>query len=460
MTARARALQRGLGLPARLWHLSRPGCTTTLTVQRRLPLVALLAAALWLIIQPSSMALTATAALAALILFAFLWARAMAAGVGARRMLRSSAVQVGDALEEVVTLENRSFLPVVWAEYVDRSTLPGYSLASARTAGPGSAETWDAETICTRRGVFTLGPWELLLGEPLGIFQARQVYDQRVELLVYPPLATLPPDLRPRSKKVGDRQRLRQALAAETTHANSTRPYTRGDPLRHVHWRTTARQRRLFVKQFEPEASSSIWLIPDLDPGVHAGSGAESSFETMVVLLASLASQLLNERLAVGLLAGTGPRQTVLPRFGGAHLWSILHALARVQPVPDRSLAATLMLARTLITARDSLVVVTPAVDCAWLGALAQLTRGPRSGAEVVLLDPASFGGAPGVERCKTLLAERGVTAHVVRRQDVRPIAGAYGAVRRWEFVTLATGRVLVRQTPRWAGPAEQAGHR
>ena len=49
------------------------------------------------------------------------------------------------------------------------------------------------------------------------------------------------------------------------------------------------------------------------------------------------------------------------------------------------------------------------------------------------------------------MLAEQGVPAHVVRRQDIRPATGTYGAVRRWEFKTLGTGRVAVMQTPRAA---------
>ena len=50
------------------------------------------------------------------------------------------------------------------------------------------------------------------------------------------------------------------------------------------------------------------------------------------------------------------------------------------------------------------------------------------SGVEVVLLDPLSFGGAIGAEGLRAMLAEQGVPAHVVRRQDIRPATGTYGA--------------------------------
>jgi hypothetical protein len=72
-------------------------------------------------------------------------------------------------------------------------------------------------------------------------------------------------------------------------------------------------------------------------------------------------------------------------------------------------------------------------------------------GVEVVLLDPISFGGSIGAEAYRTMLLEQGVPTHIVRRQDIRPAIGTYGAVRRWEFKTLGTGRVAVMQTPRAA---------
>ncbi|MBM2851300.1 MAG: hypothetical protein HW418_4242, partial [Anaerolineales bacterium] len=85
-----------------------------------------------------------------------------------------------------------------------------------------------------------------------------------------------------------------------------------------------------------------------------------------------------------------------------------------------------------------------------WPRALKQVAR-RRGGAEAILLDPASFGGAGRAEPFVALLAELGLTAKIVRRGDVRPIPASYGTLRRWEFMTLGTGRAVVRQTPRGA---------
>ena len=158
-------------------------------------------------------------------------------------------------------------------------------------------------TSCSQRGVYSLGPWEVRLGDPFGLFEARQEYHQQPEIVVYPPLAALPPEIAHHRRWIGDRAPFRQPVSAETISAMSTRPYVQGGTLHRVHWRTTAERDDLFVKIFESEAASTMWLIPDLDVAVHAQRGEEqSSLEKMIILTASIASRLLDEHLAVGVI--------------------------------------------------------------------------------------------------------------------------------------------------------------
>ena len=171
----------------------------------------------------------------------------------------------------------------------------------------------------------------------------------------------------------------------------------------------------------------------------------------MVLLAASLAAQLLRARLSVGLLARTDALHVVLPRHGQPHLWQILQTLAPLHPPAHaQPLAQTLAEGQALISARDLLILLTPSLDPGWPRALKQVAR-RRGGAEAILLDPASFGGAGRADAFVPLLAELGLTAKIVRRGDLQPIPASYGTLRRWEFMTLGTGRAVARQTPRAA---------
>lgn len=444
--------------------------TVTIRIHQRLVFFALGLALVWYLARPTPVALMGVFALAALILAAYYWARQMAGGVSGKRRLVFTALQVGDQLEEIVTLRNRSWLPVLYAEFRDRSTFPDYTLSSVRAVGGDSTLEWRAHAICTRRGVFTLGPWELLTGDPFGIFSVTHTFNQRAEVLVYPPLAVLPPALLPRGQMQGDERPLHQPTAAESLNAVTTRPFQPGDPLRRLHWPTSARRDMPFVKVFQPEASATLWLAPDLDASVQAGEGADSTLETMVMLLASLAAHLLKQRMAVGLLAHSGAgseagARVILPQRGQEHFWQILRLLAELQPAANCPFDKTLAQARSLLSPNHLLLAVTPSLAVDWIAPLHHINRGPQRRAEVILLDPHSFAPAGGAQKPHPgqagafvlTLAQLGISAQILRRGDLAPIIGVYGDVQRWEFLTGGTGRVFVRRAPRDARLAPNA---
>lgn len=453
--------------PRVIWRFRSDLVTTTIEVRRWLPVVLFLIALGWYIAGPAPVVMMTTVALGGMLLVSFFWARAQARGVSGQRRLRFAAMQVGDELEEQITLNNQTALPVLWAEFVDRSNIPGYTVSSARAADAGGITSWRAHTVSTRRGIFELGPWELRLGEPFGCFLVRQLYHQKQEILVYPPLAFLPDHLLPHHGALGDHRPLNQPLRAETIASNSVRAYVPGDPLRHIHWPTTARRVDPFVKVFNPEAASNVWLIPDFDASVHVGENESSTQETMVSVTASLAARLLEQNLSVGLFASTEKETVVLPRQGQVQLWPILQALAPLQTVPEPALEETLRKVKGLISGSDLLILVTPSTQPEWIAPLRRIARSRGGGgrAEVILLDAASFlepdlaaersqqrDVSAAAQAFQMLLLENGITTSVLRKQDVRMISGYYGELSRWEFSVGGTGRAILRRAPRLAG--------
>jgi uncharacterized protein (DUF58 family) len=309
---------------------------------------------------------------------------------------------------------------------------------------------WTNRAICQLRGIYRMGPWELHMGDPFGIFLVRQQYTDQREMVVYPPLAEIPADLLPQSSSFGDAYFYRAHLRAESTKAYTTRPYVRGDPMRHIHWPTTARHEGVYVKGFEPESRSIIWLFPDLDGRSHRGMGKESTLEKEIVLVASLADSLLRRHLSIGLFAYDHRPVIIEPRSGLPQLWRILKALSGLHVAPDLQLTDTMEYAVQTISPGHLLICITPTLDTYWINAWKSSGQARERGLYALLLSDES-GPLRDINQALNQLRRSGVQARVIYTNQIHPIEASYGVLRRWEFKTLPTGKTIVLQKPRVA---------
>ena len=67
--------------------------------------------------------------------------------------------------------DNLAFLPKLWLEIADHSTLSEHKASQVIPAmAPRSIHHWKVETRCLSRGEFRLGPMALTSGDPFGLF--------------------------------------------------------------------------------------------------------------------------------------------------------------------------------------------------------------------------------------------------------------------------------------------------
>jgi uncharacterized protein (DUF58 family) len=137
----------------------------------------------------------------------------------------------------------------------------------------------------SKRGEFTEGSTILTSGSPFGLARSRRRTVVRSELTVVPRWVELTsfPILEPSSSPSDVlHERARTGAGQEYLGIREYRP---GDPLRSVHWRSTARAGRLIVREYEQEIASRVGLVMS---GSDHGEGPESSFETLVSAVASV----------------------------------------------------------------------------------------------------------------------------------------------------------------------------
>ncbi|MBM4465968.1 MAG: DUF58 domain-containing protein [Chloroflexi bacterium] len=416
----------------------------------RIPVALAVLLALLQLVSPHRAWIILLCGVGGMSLAAYLWARSLARSVRVTRSLRYVWAQVGDLLEERFALHNRGTWPVLWAEVDDESNLPGYPSGRVVAAGGGETYRWRVSTVCRRRGLFTLGPWTVHMQDPFGLFTVTQHYEQTHSLLVVPPVMELPSVVLPRGVATGGAV-ARQPAANLTLNVSATRPYAPGDPLRRIHWPSTAHRDALISKTFDAEVTGDLWIVLDLDAGVQAGEGEESTEEYGVILAASLADKILRQNRAVGLVAYGARYAYLVPGRGEGQLWRVLRALALVQAGERRPLATVLTEMRAVLGRRTTVAVITPSGAPAWVEALWPLLR-QGVAPTAILLDPASFGGQGDLSVVRSMLAGLGIPAHVVAQgypfRFSPPTRREGGA---WEFKTTATGRVVVVRRPREA---------
>jgi uncharacterized protein (DUF58 family) len=347
---------------------------------------------------------------------AYFWARALGVDIQLRRETRLRWIQVGGQIEERITLSNGFSFPAAWVEFIDQSTLPGFNASRSTSINAGFFDQWTLTSTCTQRGLFHLGGAKILTGDPFGIFEVTIHSSKQTSILVLPQIATLPELRIAPSGSHGDGQPRRNA-SERTIHASTVREYAHGDSMRMIHWPTTARMSKVFVRLMESTPEGDWWILLDLDKKYMLGEGWDSIEEQSVTLAASLADRGLRLRKSVGLI-GNGRELTWLtPKKGEGQRWEMMQALATARP-GDVDLGTVLERTHSepSLGRRHSLIIITASNKVDWIKSLLPLAQhATRSVPTVLLLDLASYGEAS-TENTAALLAEHGIICHIIPR--------------------------------------------
>jgi uncharacterized protein (DUF58 family) len=368
-----------------------------------------------------------------LLIVSWLWARLNLSGVRIARNTRTRRTQVGKTLDEYLSLQSRSFLPKLWLEVRDHSTLPDHRVSVVvPPLAPYGAFRWSVHTPCLLRGTFQLGGLTLVSGDPFGFFQLTRHIPATTSVLVYPAIVPLE-DFAPEGGVLSGGEAQRQRAYFVTTNAAGIRDYAPGDSFNRIHWRSTARRDRLIVKEFELDPLSELWILLDLNAAAHVARPFDtggvaygevylppSSAEYAIAVAASISAHFLIKERSLGFIAHTPQRNVLQPDRGGRQLTRILESLALAKVESDLPFAQLIALESHQLTRGAIAMLISSDTGDAWL-AEAQLLvrRGVRVVA--VLIDPHSFGvmtPARSAQETRACLEIGGVTTYLVRYGD------------------------------------------
>jgi uncharacterized protein (DUF58 family) len=276
------------------------------------------------------------------------------------------------------------------------------------------------------RGRYAVEAAHAAIEDPFGLARAEVELGGGGSLLVYPRLVELPGLFSESGTNAQDGRRLllRRPSGFDLP---SVRAYERGESLRKVHWRTTARRGQLMVKELEDAPRDEIAIVLDADAGAVVGESFEVQVRAAGSILRTHASR---GRRSVLALNSARPASIRVSSLEG-DWYAALAALAAVEADATRPVVE--LIAREGGPAARALevIVVTARLSPALATKLAQRAIGTY-GVSLVWVDSASFAGRPTKAEPELLrLQGAGVPIAVVRAgDDLRAALGAIPAAR------------------------------
>jgi uncharacterized protein (DUF58 family) len=411
---------------------------------RAFPLIGL-AALIMQILDPSRIWVILMIVFGGTWFFCFWWMYGLQRWLSFEREMRFGWAQVGDRLEERFTLRNDFFMPAVWVTVIDHSTLPDHHASLATGVDGSSTSQWKISTQCTRRGVYTLGGTTLETGDPFGIFTLTFEDPTSSTLAVMPAVIALPKFRILSSGWAGEGRRHPRSFE-ETINASHTREMAPGDPMRLIHWRSTARHDKFLVHEFEGNPAGEWWMLLDLDRHTLRGESFDSTEEHAVTLTASIAVHGLSDEHPVGLAVNAQAASWLPPRRNEYQQRALLKSLAVAAP-SEMDLKDYLARLGGSISSRSSLLIVTSNANPEWTHALLPLIwRGIMP--TVFLLDPNSYGHPVNLTAITGALEFMNVVCHVIPREMLSNSQFPPGDQGQWEWRVSGTGKAIAVKTP------------
>ena len=359
---------------------------------------------------------------------AIIWTVLSINGVHLKRDTRSLRASMGEVFEEHYQIKKEKWPGCAWLEVLNQSTLP--KAAGSRLLTRIDAHQlryYSARTLLTRRGAYLLGPTTLTSGDPFGLFTMKKVFTGKDTLVILPmtfPISMFPPPpgLLPGGKAI------RQRSFDMTPNAAEVREYVPGDPMKRIHWPSTAHRGQFMVKEFEQDPQADIWIFLDAYRPVQSSmpepavsyqidnmwlrqpkvSLPRDTFEYAVSAAASLARYFLLDRRMVGLACAAGKYFVVSCERGERQINKIMETLAFLQPEGMLPLIDLVNIQAKLLPIGSGIILITPSAGPDLFLALEDIQR-RNLRPVVILIKSETFGARGETEKAVVSLQSRNI---------------------------------------------------
>ncbi|MCS7114522.1 MAG: DUF58 domain-containing protein [Nitrososphaerota archaeon] len=252
-----------------------------------------------------------------------------------KRKLAQESVITGETVTVKLEIANRGKERVDYLEIYD--TLPaGLRLTEGTnrlivSLEAGERIEFSYEILCSKRGVYKIGPAYLRTRDPLGFNFVEKMEPATAVLRVLPKIEKLKASDLPFKQTAQWPGVIHSSQKGTGTEFYGLRDYLPGDDLRRIEWKASARMGKLITIENESERSTDIVIILDASSDLVLGNSSDSLLEYCVRAAGSLASLLLSLGNQVSVINHCASRSWLPGGFGKRHLRSVLDHLTSVE---------------------------------------------------------------------------------------------------------------------------------
>lgn len=287
----------------------------------------------------------------------------------AARKLSADDVRTGEPLGAAVALVNDG-APVgvtIQDRAPDAFALDAGSNFDAAFLPTGGRAELRYQLRAPKRGAHLIGPARVTVYDPF-FAQAAVVEDvgEPNSVAVHP---RTPPAPKIKGGAAWGRSHLpggdRATRGILTNDFRELRPYERGDPLKQVNWKATARMSRgddlhLIVNDYEVEGKKVVWLFLDASPYTVGGTTLESRFDELSLAALSVAAHYIDMGHRVGFtLYGAGHAHVLYADAGDMQERRIAALIGGVSPgEPGDGIGEAIELAKGFLAREKPLIFI------------------------------------------------------------------------------------------------------
>ncbi|MGZ4671488.1 MAG: DUF58 domain-containing protein [Ilumatobacteraceae bacterium] len=248
-----------------------------------------------------------------------------------RRIVSPAMVSVGEAARVDIQLANLGRQSSPYLQLWEPVGNNGGAPMQLAKLGPGQAAGAAYRVPTARRGLVRIGPLRALRRDVLGLSQRTTTLAGTDEVLIVPHTITLPFPSVGSSGRLG--QHLRMKSWGQTgSEFHSLREYVRGDDIRRINWKASARATSLIVRETALEGIRRCTVVLDTTESEYAATSFERAVVAAASIIASSAHAGVNTRFVTNEIDLRGPDvaantlrwlATVEPTIGTAEASSI-----------------------------------------------------------------------------------------------------------------------------------------